>query len=442
MQAGSAPPQPRFRFTGAWAILGPAPLLAHEAAGMESMGPVSPDAVRLVIVLVGLPARGKTYIGRKIARYLSWLGYRARTFNIGDYRRQRLGRHHRHDFFDPENTPGARARQEMATAALTDLIDWMHLSGGVGIYDATNTTRARRQHVFERCTAAGLQVVFVESVCEDPAIIEANIRETKLSSPDYRDMDPVEAVADFRARIEHYARVYEPIEEEECSYIRLIDVGRVIVMHRIQGYLPGKLVFYLMNLHLVRRPIWLTRHGESGYNVHGRIGGDPSLTEHGREYAQVLADFVRGHAEQPPVVWCSTLRRTIETAACLPVPSLQWRALDEIDAGICDGMTYAEIEQQMPEEFAARAADKLRYRYPRGESYQDVILRLEPVIIELERQRAPVLIVAHQAVLRALYAYFMDRRPEDCLRMEVPLSTVLELKPGPYAFEETRFKLM
>ena len=36
--------------------------------------------------------------------------------------------------------------------------------------------------------------------------------------------------------------------------------------------------------------------------------------------------------------------------------------LDEIQAGIFDGMTYAEIEQNMPEEFAARKADKLGYR--------------------------------------------------------------------------------
>lgn len=132
-------------------------------------------------------------------------------------------------------------------------------------------------------------------------------------------------------------------------------------------------------------------------------------------------------------------------------------------------MTYDEIRETMPSEFEARLADKLRYRYPRGESYLDVIARLEPVrpfsthppspvwtgnpshvpadtafctqsgliplhsllclfrcaavdlscpprrvlplqvTIELERQRAPVLIIAHQAVLRCLSAYFMSK---------------------------------
>ena len=56
------------------------------------------------------------------------------------------------------------------------------------------------------------------------------------------------------------------------------------------------------------------------------------------------------------------------------------RNLDEIYAGVCDGMTYEEIEANYPEEFALRRENKLGYRYPRGESYLDVISRLDPLI--------------------------------------------------------------
>jgi len=403
--------------------------------------PFSPEKTRLILVLVGLPARGKTYIGRKMARYLAWLGFAARVFNIGDYRRTRLGRHHRHDFFDPANVEGNRLRNELAALALDDMLQWMRDGGQVGIYDATNTTAARRRQVYDRCVQQGLDVVFVESVCEDPALIEANIRETKLTSPDYEGMDPDDAARDFRARIDHYTRAYEPIHEEDYSYIKLIDVGRVIVMHMIQGYLPGKLVHFLMNMHLVRRPIWLTRHGESEYNVLGRIGGDSALTDRGLAYARSLATFVRDHAIRPPIVWTSALRRTVETARELHLPYMAWRAIDEIDGGICDGMTYEEIATQMPEEFAARQRDKLNYRYPRGESYVDVTQRLEPVILELEREREPVLVIGHQAVLRVLFAYFMDKHPGEVVHHDVPIHTVIELTPGPYAFEERRFSL-
>lgn len=55
--------------------------------------------------------------------------------------------------------------------------------------------------------------------------------------------------------------------------------------------------------------------------------------------------------------------------------------------GSCDGMTYEEIERKFPAEFERRKTDKLAYRYPRGESYLDVIARLEPMIMEMERHR-------------------------------------------------------
>ena len=77
----------------------------------------------------------------------------------------------------------------------------------------------------------------------------------------------------------------------------------------------------------------------------------------------------------------------------------------------------------MPDEYAARGRNKYRYRYPRGESYEDIAQRLEPVIIELMRTKAPVLIVSHQATLRVLYAYLTDKQPESCPEELIPPST-------------------
>jgi 6-phosphofructo-2-kinase/fructose-2,6-biphosphatase len=39
-------------------------------------------------------------------------------------------------------------------------------------------------------------------------------------------------------------------------------------------------------------------------------------------------------------------------------------------------MTYDQIAETMPDEYAARAANKLKYKYPQGESYTDVMQRL------------------------------------------------------------------
>lgn len=76
--------------------------------------------------------------------------------------------------------------------------------------------------------------------------------------------------------------------------------------------------------------------------------------------------------------------------------------------GICEEMTYAEIQSRYPEDFIARDQAKFTYRYPRGESYEDLVGRLEPVIMELERQ-GNILVVSHQAVIRCLLAYLLDK---------------------------------
>jgi 6-phosphofructo-2-kinase/fructose-2,6-biphosphatase 2 len=85
-----------------------------------------------------------------------------------------------------------------------------------------------------------------------------------------------------------------------------------------------------MNLHLVPREFYLTRHGQSEYNLSGKIGGDSGLTEAGLEYARRLADFAKDvvakkveidektgkeiRTDRPARLWTSTLKRTKETA--------------------------------------------------------------------------------------------------------------------------------
>lgn len=197
-----------------------------------------------------------------------------------------------------------------------------------------------------------------------------------------------------------------------------------------------------------RRRIWLTRHGESEYNTMGKIGGNSGLSARGQVYARMLPEILmdrvvplrEGGGQVPVAVWTSTLARTIITASGLPFPKVQWKALDEIQSGICDGMTYQEIAARLPGEFELRKRDKLRYRYPSGESYMDVIQRLDPVISEVERERDCVCIVAHQAVLRALYGYFMNRPLDEVPSLNIPLHTIMELTPQPDGtMHETRF---
>ena len=123
-------------------------------------------------------------------------------------------------------------------------------------------------------------------------------------------------------------------------------------------------------------------------NVHQRIGGDSDLSPRGMAYARALPQFFRANVppdtnmtvrarwlarggkaplrewrqgrggaatysrlecpavrprKAPPQVWTSTFKRTRQTGQFLPYAHMEWRALDEIDAGVCDGLTYEEI---------------------------------------------------------------------------------------------------
>ncbi|PPS19879.1 hypothetical protein GOBAR_AA00698 [Gossypium barbadense] len=108
---------------------------------------------------------------------------------------------------------------------------------------------------------------------------------------------------DFTTRLANYEKVYEPVDEG--SYIKMIDMA--------SGH-GGQIQ---VNTHLTPRPILLTRHGESRYNVRGRIGGDSVLSDTGEIYMKKLANFVekRLKSERTASIWTITLQRTILTAS-------------------------------------------------------------------------------------------------------------------------------
>ena len=325
--------------------------------------------------------------------------------------------------------------------AFSDLINWLNEEDGiVGILDATNTTKVRRKWITDKCSAIDLKVMFIESICDSEEVIMQNIMDVKLSSPDYLGQDAEKAAQDFRQRIKNYEDSYEPIEDSNVTFVKIINVGEQIIVNLVHNFMQSRIIYYLMNLHIRPRSIWLSRHGESEFNLAGRIGGDAPLSSRGAEYAKHLPEVVIKSVgdDVALTVWTSTLKRTIQTAANLPYPKLQWKALDELDAGVCDALTYEEIEALYPEDFANRDEDKFNYRYRGGESYQDVIMRLEPVIMELER-RENVLVVAHQAVIRCIYAYYMSLPQSESPWINIPLHTVMKLTPTAYKTHEERY---
>lgn len=73
------------------------------------------------------------------------------------------------DFYDPDNEAGRAARTMACDAALQDLLVYMQQEGvRVAAFDATNSTKERRRHIWKVLRESGLgsKRMFVESICD------------------------------------------------------------------------------------------------------------------------------------------------------------------------------------------------------------------------------------------------------------------------------------
>jgi hypothetical protein len=147
----------------------------ENAAPLEVIGSTASD--KLVIIMVGLPATGKTHIAKRICRFLSFFhDIPSQIFNVGDYRRQLCGACLPAAFYDPTNPEGTAARKVACDAALADLCNYISQDGvRMAALDATNTSFERRQHIIRvlKERGGGIKKMFVESVCDDEAVSEA-----------------------------------------------------------------------------------------------------------------------------------------------------------------------------------------------------------------------------------------------------------------------------
>ena len=59
-----------------------------------------------------------------------------------------------------------------------------------------------------------------------------------------------------------------------------------------------------------------------------------------------------------------------------------------------------------------------------------MIRRLNSVVIDMEQQVVPVLVVSHVSILQCLMAYFRNTPVKNCMTAEVPMHTVIKFEPA------------
>jgi len=192
---------------------------------------------KLCIVMVGLPARGKSTIAKKLRENLAKHRIPSRIFNNGQLRRRIRGQDTSSpEFYDPNNEAGVRLRERIALTNLDRARRYLQNSGQVAIIDATNASLKRRQKIesFLSGRQTGLdahQILFVECINDDEEILETSIRH-KIRLPEFKGVPPELAMEGFKRRIDYYKSIYNPLEKEK-NFVKLDSLNNRILMEEI-----------------------------------------------------------------------------------------------------------------------------------------------------------------------------------------------------------------
>jgi broad specificity phosphatase PhoE/predicted kinase len=370
---------------------------------------------KLYIVMVGLPARGKSIIAKKLKKGLIDENISSEIFNNGIVRRELYGEFtHDAHFFDPNNREYAEIREKIALFNLQNAKEYLESKGQVAILDATNLAQKRRDVVKENLHDH--PILFVNCVNSDRKILELSIYE-KTKSTDFSHLESKKAFENFKKRIKYYESMSEPLSQSD--HFVTVDTLKNEILSENEHQIP----FYALIRELLVSDwienLLLIRHTETFFNIENRIGGDSDLTPEGIIQAEKLRDCLP--LTNPQYIFTSTRRRTIQTADILKqrFPDARIMPLsefDEIDSGECDSLTYEEIREKKPVLFRSRSEDKYNFKYPNGESYTKLIKRVTLGLkkaIFINKNSPDFVIIGHRAVNRAILSQFQYRQKKE-----------------------------
>ena len=193
---------------------------------------------------------------------------------------------------------------------------------------------------------------------------------------------------------------------------------------------------------MTRSVLYYIRHGETDWNLAGRLQGwhDPALNAVGRRQAASCADILRdllardGHSPTDYGYVASPLQRARQTAeimrAALGLVPNDYQVdsrLREIGFGEWEGLTFREVRARAPQALAARERDKWSFMPPGGESYAQVSLRMREWYDALDGN---TVVIAHGGTARALIGVLGIAPPAQAPSIDIGQGVVYRFTAG------------
>lgn len=180
--------------------------------------------------------------------------------------------------------------------------------------------------------------------------------------------------------------------------------------------------------------LWLIRHGETSWNLEGRVQGQTDVPLSAVGEAQALAVAAMFAGRHFDVLYSSDLQRVVQTARrtaqALDLPIQLDPALRERHYGIFETLTYAEAKARYPEDYARFKAHDLEFDFRSGERLRDFFARSVACLASIASRHSgkQVLVFTHGGVLDMAYRHAKGLSVAATRDFEIPNAAINQIE--------------
>ena len=367
--------------------------------------------------------------------------------------------------------------------AFKELLSWMTTENGqIGIFDASNVTIARRAKLTElanqhsrRHEGCNISLVFIECIVTDEDVIHTLMRWKVRHSADFKGLSEPKAMEDLADRIRNYEKSYQTVREAEGAYIKIFDLKAKVHACNIFGRMAKSVLPYVLAIHQLNRPVFLLVVREKGGG--GAEGGsahdadllppviNPGLIKWASGYKRGSELLILTSTQPSALIHAAAVAQAAGSASPVhrtALAPIDRRALDfaeeQARLGLLPGMSAQDLDGVKPQVEGVNSPRRAKslepgigvgrvdsavghespllspvggqppppeealgsFKMTFGERLQDLVVRLEPLALEIEGSTSPVLIVAHEGAVRALRAFLLpEAARKDILTREL-----------------------
>jgi probable phosphoglycerate mutase len=177
--------------------------------------------------------------------------------------------------------------------------------------------------------------------------------------------------------------------------------------------------------------LFLIRHGQTDWNIRGKIQGscDIELNDAGIKQAEELGEYLSNKEFKFTKIFTSPLKRAMKTAEILSKRTNTLyeaiNGLEEINLGEWEGLTWAEVQEKYPTEYKEWYQNRRYTRPPQGESYQDMLQRVLSSVHKIKTENMDeVVIVTHSAVIMCLQCHLYNTPLEEMSKFKTDNTSI------------------